>query len=255
MRLPVLLGLWGLLSGAGSVRLRLEPDSDQFFSSEKIKLICEGQTERWNLKRTTRDKTAQTCGRGQEEFGQIESSSCVVATPSPSDSGSYWCQDGSGTTSQEVHLSVTGGDLILDSPVLPVETGSDVTLHCRVRRGSGVKPEIFRNSSLFQPSPDWTIFNVSRSDQGFYSCSGLNKSGLRVTSEERWLRVKDSSHPPMPSFPVSLLFLLRRLLVGSPYCIITVLLVSIYSSHRKTGSKQSVSMETSEQGEEPILRK
>ncbi|XP_055080280.1 antigen WC1.1-like [Periophthalmus magnuspinnatus] len=60
----------------------------------------------------------------------------------------------------------------------------------------------------------------------------------------------DPPSPPPSSPSVWMLWLVRPLLVSSPYAVCTVLLVLIYRGQRRTGSAHVVSMETGQQEEE-----
>ncbi|KAK7909352.1 hypothetical protein WMY93_014036 [Mugilogobius chulae] len=60
-----------------------------------------------------------------------------------------------------------------------------------------------------------------------------------------------SPSPPPPSPPFWLMWVLRPLLVFSPYGVCTVLLVQVYRGQRRSGTRpRPVSMETGQQEEE-----
>uniref|UniRef100_A0AAX7VIF5 Ig-like domain-containing protein n=1 Tax=Astatotilapia calliptera TaxID=8154 RepID=A0AAX7VIF5_ASTCA len=72
-----------------------------------------------------------------------------------------------------VNLTVTGGSVILQSPVLPVMEGDDVTLLCKTKTTPSNLPAAFyKDGSLIrkQPTGHMTIQHVSRSDEGLYKC-------------------------------------------------------------------------------------
>ncbi|XP_062294362.1 contactin-5-like [Scomber scombrus] len=224
-----------------SVSLRVSPDLQQFFSRESpLTLSCDedGQTaDGWTVKRTTGGQTGQ-CGGGQQDFGRIEGSNCIISDPFESDSGVYWCER-SGERSEEINITVTDLPFKLDIPAIPVLTGSDVTLRCRTRDGSTHRAfYLLKNGEPFRSDSkgEFIISNVQQSDEGFYSCS----DGL-IESPRSMLRVKAPPPPP----PLSVVRLLCHLVVISPYCICSVLMVSIYCS-RRTGNRPAVSMETSQ---------
>lgn len=80
---------------------------------------------------------------------------------------------------------------ILDIPALPVETGSDLTLHCKMRNGSTIPAYFFINGSLTaaKPKEELKISNVQKSDEGAYSCTLVTygrspMSFLRVRGED-----------------------------------------------------------------------
>ncbi|KAJ0006078.1 hypothetical protein NQD34_013351, partial [Periophthalmus magnuspinnatus] len=235
---PFLLSLSLLLLSVSAEILKVDPDSDQFFSGEAMVLRCE---ELWSVKRRTESAVVQSCGLNKD-FGSIKSGCLIFNLAHPRDSGLYWCESAAGDKSPERPLSVTDRDLILDAPALPVLAGSDITLRCRVRPRSGLSPVLMKDGAEVQDGPEWN-FTVSKEDEGEYSCR--DKRGAE--SERRSLTVTDpptstpftSSPPPPPllSYPsMWLLWLVRPLLVSSPYAVCTVLLVLIYREQRRTGN-------------------
>uniref|UniRef100_A0AAX7VN62 Ig-like domain-containing protein n=1 Tax=Astatotilapia calliptera TaxID=8154 RepID=A0AAX7VN62_ASTCA len=97
----------------------------------------------------------------------------VTAEPLDMSSGVYWCESREGPISNMVNLTVTGGSVILQSPVLPVMEGDDVTLLCETKTTPSNLPAAFyKDGSLIrkQPTGHMTIQHVSRSDEGLYKC-------------------------------------------------------------------------------------
>uniref|UniRef100_A0AAZ1X9X3 Ig-like domain-containing protein n=1 Tax=Oreochromis aureus TaxID=47969 RepID=A0AAZ1X9X3_OREAU len=129
------------------------------------------------------------CGDG---WGKPAGSSCNITMMVPHDSGVYWCESREGPISNMVNLTVTGGSVILQSPVLPVMEGDDVTLLCKTKTTPSNLPAAFyKDGSLIrkQPTGHMTIQHVSRSDEGLYKCdiSGHGESPsswITVTGEE-----------------------------------------------------------------------
>ncbi|KAK7939119.1 hypothetical protein WMY93_002445 [Mugilogobius chulae] len=217
--------------------LRVDPDSDQFFSGEDIQLSCESE---WRVKRTrTGSDQVQGCGRRDGGFGSLDAadSTCFLYDLSSSDSGLYWCESAAGGRSPQRLLTVTDRNLILDSPALPVQTGSDITLRCRIRPGSGLSPVLLKDGAVVQNKSEWS-FSVSKEHEGEYICKDTTEE-----SEKRRLQVTDPPpttaattlsstslfpSPPSPSPPFWLMWVLRPLLVFSPYGVCTVLLVQVY---------------------------
>ncbi|KAI3376301.1 hypothetical protein L3Q82_016408, partial [Scortum barcoo] len=159
------------------------------------------------------------------------------------DSGVYWCESRDGTTSNTINITVTGGSVILQSPVLPVMEGDDVTLHCKTKTPPSNLPAAFyKDGSLIRPESagHMTIRHVSKSDEGLYKCH-ISSHG---ESPPSWISVS-ALHIPTPVSPsLHLVFrLLLHLVVFCPYCISTVLMVSLYR-RRHTGNDLPVSMET-----------
>ncbi|XP_029992643.1 uncharacterized protein LOC115421075 isoform X1 [Sphaeramia orbicularis] len=183
----VLLGVCVLLlSGltVSSVSVDVRPNRQQFFRGDSLSVSCaDVQTDGWTVKRTLRNGNTGTCA----EFGRIDGSFCVVNRLTPEASGVYWCETSSGQQSDQVSITVTDISVILDIPAVPVEIGSDVTLHCRVRGGSTPKAEFIKNSQTLTPVPveEWTISVDHLSDADQYSCyvplvGESLKSSLRV---------------------------------------------------------------------------
>ncbi|XP_063319091.1 Fc receptor-like A [Pelmatolapia mariae] len=89
-----------------------------------------------------------------------------------------------------VNLTVTGGSVILQSPVLPVMEGDDVTLLCKTKTTPSNLPAAFyKDGSLIrkQPTGHMTIQHVSRSDEGLYKCD-ISGHGESPSS---WITVTD----------------------------------------------------------------
>uniref|UniRef100_A0A3P9DDC5 Ig-like domain-containing protein n=1 Tax=Maylandia zebra TaxID=106582 RepID=A0A3P9DDC5_9CICH len=152
-------------------RLTVSPSSSQFFKGDFVSLSCEedDSSAGWTLR--TENKTTQ-CGDG---WGRWSGSSCDI-TVFPQDSGVYWCESNHSTISNLVNLTVTGKLsvwMILQSPVLPVMEGDDVTLLCKTKTTPSNLPAAFyKDGSLIrkQPTGHMTIQHVSRSDEGLYKC-------------------------------------------------------------------------------------
>uniref|UniRef100_A0AAZ1XM11 Ig-like domain-containing protein n=1 Tax=Oreochromis aureus TaxID=47969 RepID=A0AAZ1XM11_OREAU len=119
----------------------------------------------------------------------------------PHDSGVYWCESREGRISNMVNLTVTGGSVILQSPVLPVMEGDDVTLLCKTKTTPSNLPAAFyKDGSLIRkrPTGHMTIQHVSRSDEGLYKCD-ISGHGESPSS---WITVTDkptTTPPPIAS--------------------------------------------------------
>uniref|UniRef100_A0A669AYL3 B30.2/SPRY domain-containing protein n=2 Tax=Oreochromis niloticus TaxID=8128 RepID=A0A669AYL3_ORENI len=168
-----LLFLISLLScTTNQARLTVSPSSSQLFKGDFVSLSCEedDSSAGWTLRRNTSKQQRTQCGT--DGFGQPAGSSCKI-TLFPSDSGVYWCESREGPISNMVNLTVTGGSVILQSPVLPVMEGDDVTLLCKTKTTPSNLPAAFyKDGSLIrkQPTGHMTIQHVSRSDEGLYKC-------------------------------------------------------------------------------------
>ncbi|XP_014875800.1 Fc receptor-like A, partial [Poecilia latipinna] len=222
--------------------LTVSPSRSQFFEGESVTLICEDEnsSDGGTVRRNTTRGTRKRCGDG---WGRSAGSTCEIGYLYPSDSGLYWCESMSGSSSSSsIQLSVSGGSVILQSPVLPVMEGDDVTLSCRAKSPAHNLPAAFYKDGSFighGTTGNLTLNPVRRSDEGLYKCSisGQGESPSSRISVEDKLKVAlpTSKAPPPASDPVQLVFTVtRRLLVFCPYLISTLLFVSFYQ-HRSQG--------------------
>ncbi|XP_026006121.1 Fc receptor-like B, partial [Astatotilapia calliptera] len=127
----------------------------------------------WTLRRNTSKQQRTQCGDGWGKPAGSTNSSCNISYIDRWDSGVYWCESREGPISNMVNLTVTGGSVILQSPVLPVMEGDDVTLLCKTKTTPSNLPAAFyKDGSLIrkQPTGHMTIQHVSRSDEGLYKC-------------------------------------------------------------------------------------
>ncbi|XP_039892340.1 Fc receptor-like protein 5 [Simochromis diagramma] len=152
--------------------LTVSPSSSQLFKDTFVSLSCEedDSSAGWTLRRNTSTDSRAKCGDG---FGKPSGSSCNISYIDPLESGVYWCESREGPISNMVNLTVTGGSVILQSPVLPVMEGDDVTLLCKTKTTPSNLPAAFyKDGSLIrkQPTGHMTIQHVSRSDEGLYKC-------------------------------------------------------------------------------------
>ncbi|XP_076734157.1 Fc receptor-like protein 4 [Maylandia zebra] len=185
-----LLFLISLLScTTNQARLTVSPSSSQFFEEDFVSLSCEedDSSAGWTLRRNTTEGQRTQCGDG---WGKPAGSSCDIGYMLVSDSGVYWCESREGPTSNMVNLTVTGGSVILQSPVLPVMEGDDVTLLCKTKTtGSNLPAAFYKDGSLIrkQPTGHMTIQHVSRSDEGLYKCDIIGHG----ESPSSWITVTE----------------------------------------------------------------
>uniref|UniRef100_A0A3Q2V7T3 Ig-like domain-containing protein n=1 Tax=Haplochromis burtoni TaxID=8153 RepID=A0A3Q2V7T3_HAPBU len=144
-----------------TARLTVSPSSSQVFKGAFVSLSCEedDSSAGWTLRRNTSKRQRTQCGDGKSE-----GSSCNISFIIPLDSGVYWCESREGPIS---------GSVILQSPVLPVMEGDDVTLLCKTKTTpSNLTAAFYKDGSLIrkQPTGHMTIQHVSRSDEGLYKC-------------------------------------------------------------------------------------
>uniref|UniRef100_A0A669E4M6 Ig-like domain-containing protein n=1 Tax=Oreochromis niloticus TaxID=8128 RepID=A0A669E4M6_ORENI len=195
-------------------RLTVSPSSSQFFEYDFVSLSCEedDSSAGWTLRRNTSKRQRTQCGDG---WGEGAGSSCNINV-FQSDSGVYWCESREeGPISNMVNLTVTGGSVILQSPVLPVMEGDDVTLLCKTETTPSNLPAAFyKDGSLIrkQPTGHMTIQHVSRSDEGLYKCD-------------------ISGHGESPSSWITVT--VCHLVVFCPYFTSTFIVVSLYQLRAK----------------------
>uniref|UniRef100_A0A3B4T577 Ig-like domain-containing protein n=1 Tax=Seriola dumerili TaxID=41447 RepID=A0A3B4T577_SERDU len=175
--------------------LTVSPSSSQFFNRDSVSLSCEedDSSAGWRLRRNTTRETRTQCGA---DWGRSAGSSCDITHIVPLDSGVYWCESREGATS---------GAVILQSPVLPVMEGHDVTLHCKTKTPPSNLPAAFyKDGSLIKETTGhMTIHHVDKSDEGLYSCdiTGHGESPpswITVTGQE----VKGHSSIYLVAFPI-----------------------------------------------------
>ncbi|XP_076738697.1 Fc receptor-like protein 4 [Maylandia zebra] len=204
-----LLFLISLLScTTNQARLTVSPSSSQFFEGVFVSLSCEedDSSAGWTLRRNTSKRQRAQCGR--DGWGKPAGSSCNITMMVPHDCGVYWCESREGPISNMVNLTVTGGSVILQSPVLPVMEGDDVTLLCKTKTTPPNLPAAFyKDGSLIrkQPTGHMTIQHVSRSDEGLYKCdiSGHGESPSSwITVTDKHTTTPTSISPPSFSPPV-----------------------------------------------------
>uniref|UniRef100_A0A669F695 Ig-like domain-containing protein n=1 Tax=Oreochromis niloticus TaxID=8128 RepID=A0A669F695_ORENI len=185
-----------------TARLTVSPSSSQFFKGDFVSLSCEedDSSAGWTLRRNTSKQQRTQCG---STWGKPADSSCNIGMMMHHDSGVYWCESREGPISNMVNLTVTGRSVILQSPVLPVMEGDDVTLLCKTKTTPSNLPAAFyKDGSLIrkQPTGHMTIQHVSRSDEGLYKCD-ISGHGESPSS---WITVTDkhtTTPPPTSSSP------------------------------------------------------
>ncbi|XP_033970209.1 low affinity immunoglobulin gamma Fc region receptor III-like isoform X2 [Trematomus bernacchii] len=128
---------------------------------------------------------------------------CTIQQAYDSDSGVYWCEDEKGEKSNSVHITVTAGSVILESPVLPVIEGESVTLSCRNKTttSSILSADFYQDGRLIRSSSTGilTFENVSKSDEGLYKCS-ISDGGESPESRFAVIKSGDLLNEEMRSF-------------------------------------------------------
>ncbi|CAI5660000.1 unnamed protein product [Oreochromis niloticus] len=214
----------------------------------------------WTLRRNTSKQQRTQCG---DVWGEGAGSSCNISYTDQYDSGVYWCESREGPISNMVNLTVTGGSVILQSPVLPVMEGDDVTLLCKTKTTPSNLPAAFyKDGSLIrkQPTGHMTIQHVSRSDEGLYKCdiSGHGESPsswITVTDKHTTTPPPTSTSPPvftsitlLPSVSPPVLSVLSC--VGS-VCVVVLLVLLVLLVRRCVHRKPEADQE--ETGEDDII--
>ncbi|XP_078020856.1 low affinity immunoglobulin gamma Fc region receptor III-like, partial [Epinephelus lanceolatus] len=234
--------------------LTVSPSSSQLFKGQSVSLSCEedDSSAGWTLRRNTSDETRAECGA---DWGKLAGSSCIISVAVSWDSGVYWCESREGATSKSINISVTVGSVILQSPVLPVMEGHDVTLHCKTKTSSNLPAAFYKDGSFIrtEPAGHMTIRHVTRSDEGLYKCditghgesppSWLTVTGTPTTTAPPPTLTPPTSAAPPPDSDHLLLVVrvLLHLVVFCPYCISTFIMVSLYRQ-QPTGNDLPVSM-------------
>ncbi|XP_055012727.1 low affinity immunoglobulin gamma Fc region receptor II-a-like isoform X2 [Boleophthalmus pectinirostris] len=164
------------------------------------------------------------------------------------DAGVYWCQSEDGQCGAVVNVSVTAGDVILESPPLPVTEGHTVTLRCIWNpdkpRTEGTF-EFFKDGSCVgnSSSGNLTIPSASHSDSGLYTCS--HQGALSAESPLHVLKTAGSP-PQLSDSPASVLSSVI-LIVALPVAAVTVataalvcvVLVCVRKKKKKKRRKES----------------
>ncbi|XP_036967427.1 low affinity immunoglobulin gamma Fc region receptor II-b-like isoform X3 [Acanthopagrus latus] len=189
---------------------RTEPNRLQFFAYSPISVQCEHldcSPECRVMKRLKKDSTNTT------QLWETSTGSITVKLHSTSESGEYWCENKEGERSNSINITVTDGDVILESPALPVTEGEDLSLYCRTKTSN--PPADFYKDGLSIATGYtgmFTINSVSKSHEGLYKCriSGVGESaeswlavGAHITSSPK--EIQESSETTDGSPQVSIL--------------------------------------------------
>ncbi|XP_023202418.1 high affinity immunoglobulin gamma Fc receptor I-like isoform X2 [Xiphophorus maculatus] len=183
------------------VRLTVIPSRSQFFEHKSVTLICEDEnrSDGWTVRRNTSRGNRTECKDG---WGTPAGSTCNINYLLPSDTGLYWCESmsGSSSSSSSIQLSVSGGSVILQSPVLPVMEGDDVTLSCRAKNPTHNLPAAFYKDGSFignETTGNKILNSVKKSDEGLYKCN------VKGHGESPSSRISVKEKPPTTSPPSS----------------------------------------------------
>ncbi|KAL7374660.1 hypothetical protein ABVT39_004792 [Epinephelus coioides] len=173
--------------------LTVSPDRMQHFSTEPVSLSCEGNSAEWRVSRFSEfGRTTHCSSSSSSSWGIMTGSRCNMDRDWQS--GVYWCESETGQFSNAVNITIQYSDIILVSPVHPVTEGDSVTLGCKLRTEKlPYNVDFYKNGKLIQnvTGGELTISAVSKSDEGFYKCTGKKSQGWQsLTSPESWMSVK-----------------------------------------------------------------
>ncbi|KAI3376305.1 hypothetical protein L3Q82_016413, partial [Scortum barcoo] len=199
--------------------LTVSPSSSQLFKGEFVSLSCEDDSsDGWTLRRNTTTETRTQCGA---DWGTSAGSSCnidyIVHIGTVEFTGVSPEMEQPVTPSTSLSLVRSDcGSVILQSPVLPVMEGDDVTLHCKTKTPPSNLPAAFyKDGSLIRPESagHMTIRHVSKSDEGLYKCHISSHgesppSWISVSGKPSTTSSPSTSSPPVLSslsFPLLLL--------------------------------------------------
>ncbi|XP_036451847.1 carcinoembryonic antigen-related cell adhesion molecule 5-like [Colossoma macropomum] len=196
------------------VSLIISPSRTQHFTTDRLSLSCEGQSEStgWRVRRYTHSGKVSDCSSDRRS---VTGSTCNISSISTSHTGVYWCQSESGGRSSPVNITVHNGDVILESPVHAVTDGDSLTLRCLYHsKPSNLTADFYKDGFLLQTQTtgEMTISSVSKSDEGLYHCKHSEKG----ESPKSWISVRGA--------PFSVLSLLSSLLAVSPYLLVSIIL-------------------------------
>ncbi|XP_029976060.1 uncharacterized protein LOC115409174 [Salarias fasciatus] len=228
--------------------LTVSPSRSQFLQGASVSLSCE--EDGWTVWRKTSREQRSSCG---DMWGKPAGSSCRISYMTTRGSGVYWCESREGAAGSSINITVAD-TVVLQSPVLPVMEGQDVTLGCRTSAPSNLSAEFFKDGVSIgtESTGHMTLRHVSRSAEGLYRCSfrGVGES------PPSWISVSappTEEAPPTEGAPRTeevsttslqlVITVFRHLLVSCPYFISTLLMVSLYRG-RAEGTKHVVSMAT-----------
>ncbi|KAK2811138.1 hypothetical protein Q5P01_000288 [Channa striata] len=180
----------------------------------------------WTLWRNTTKGNMTQCGDG---WGESAGSSCTISYINKLESGVYWCESRRGSTSNIISITVVPDKkVILQSPVLPVMEGQNVSLHCLTKSPPSELPaDFYKDGSLIgtEPTGHMTINHVTKSDEGVYKC----RISSRGESPPGWIYVTEkatsTTSPTSTSASSSPSHLLHVWLSIPPACVFLLVLL------------------------------
>ncbi|XP_062406311.1 Fc receptor-like protein 5 [Sardina pilchardus] len=143
--------------------LAIRPNRTQHFKNDPLSLNCEvlDNSTKWRWQTTAYFESEQRVNTTYDEY------------PMQYDSGLYWCETESGGYSRGVNITVTDGNVILESPAHTVTEGDPLTLRCLSRNSTSTfSAGFYKDGSLLQSQTtgEMTIPAVSKAHEGLYKC-------------------------------------------------------------------------------------
>uniref|UniRef100_A0A096M691 Ig-like domain-containing protein n=1 Tax=Poecilia formosa TaxID=48698 RepID=A0A096M691_POEFO len=213
-----------------AARLVVDFSSSQLFEGTRVTLKCEADdgSEGWTVKRNT-TKRQSTCGDG---WGKRTNSSCTIEFLFVQDSGLYWCESmsGSSSSSSSIQLSVSGKSYHRHQPII----NGLATESCNVFVEAQTEPVNIRtslNQQLLWLGSGRTSSSlhvaIPNNSHSFISVN-INLKCVLSTAKPA-ATPPSSGAAPSASGPLQLAYtVLRHLVVFCPYFISTIIMVSLY---------------------------
>ncbi|XP_039679471.1 high affinity immunoglobulin gamma Fc receptor I-like [Perca fluviatilis] len=162
----------------------------------------------------------------------------TIHSVSKSFEGLYKCRNSGAGESPESWLAVRAGSVILESPVLPVKEGNNVTMTCRKETAFYHLPaDFYKDGRLIRSSStgEMTIHSVSKSDEGLYKCS-ISGAG---ESPESWLAVRAPHREtcPFSDHFIYVLLILRTVFTIAMVALLLLLVGLLHSGNLRVKHK------------------
>ncbi|KAK1890369.1 Protein turtle like B [Dissostichus eleginoides] len=181
-----------------AARLTVTPSSSQVFRNERVSLRCEDASDGWTVRRNTSMRKELSVRTGEDllvppvtsapwtlwtvEFTGVSPQRDPPVTPSPSPSLLL--------ITFILHLALCSDrSVFLQSPLLPVMEGDNVTLTCTTKMADPPPADFYKDGISIRNVSDghMTLLHVSRSDEGLYKCrvQGNESAESRLSVSEK----------------------------------------------------------------------
>ncbi|KAL3050914.1 hypothetical protein OYC64_001233 [Pagothenia borchgrevinki] len=231
--------------GSDPASLVISPASAQVFEYRNLSLSCgvNSSVEGWRIFRSTIttfstsatgvrtvNPGGKTSGCG-DNWGNITSCGCNIYTSKQADTAIYWCETPVKQRSNSLNVSVQETAVILESPILAVMKGHNVTLMCKTKDRDDLRADFYKDGSFLKTGAagHMTLHQISNDDEGVYKCN-ISNEGESATNFlfVRGATAATAATATRTDWVWLVLTVLRHLVVFSPYCASTFLVVSIY---------------------------